>query len=73
MDEEKIEIIYNGIDIELSCFSEKDLNDVRNDYNLADKTILLFVGELMIPKGSDMVTTGIFAEVRKKHDVLLVV
>jgi glycosyltransferase involved in cell wall biosynthesis len=73
IDKEKIDVIYNGIDMNLSHFNEEDLNAVRNEYNLANKLIILFVGRVDDPRKGLPWLLQAFGEVRKKHDALLVV
>ena len=73
LDKEKITVIYNGIDMNLSHFTEEDLKAVRNKYNLGDKPIILFVGRVDDPrKGLDILLKA-FKQVLEQMDAVLLI
>jgi len=73
LDNGKIDVIYNGNDINLISFNESDLNTVRNNYHLLDKPIILFVGRVDDPrKGLDILLKA-FKQVLEQTDAILLV
>ena len=71
--EEKIEVIYNGVDSTLSNFDEQELEAVRNHYNLSNKPIILFVGRVDDPrKGLDFLLKA-FKQVLEQTDAILLI
>ncbi|MBA7599967.1 Phosphatidyl-myo-inositol mannosyltransferase [subsurface metagenome] len=70
---DKIEVVYNGIDLNGYTFTKEELKETKKQFNLTEKPIILFVGRVDDPrKGLDLLLKA-SKKVLKKFDAKLLV
>lgn len=73
VDPNKIEVIYNGIDLSSNSFTEYEISKVRNQLNLPKRPILLFVGRVDDPRKNLNFLLKSIKQVLENIDVTLLV
>jgi len=70
----KIEVVYNGIDLDGYTFPQEDLRETRKQLNLPEKPVILFVGRVDDPrKGLDLLLRAFKKVLERVEAILLVV
>jgi len=70
----KVEVVYNGIDLDGYAFTQKELRETKKQLNLPEKPIILFVGRVDDPrKGLDLLLRALKKVLERVGAVLLVV
>ncbi len=71
--QDKIHVVYNGIELEKAPFTEKELEETKKRFSIPDKPIILFVGRINDPrKGLDLLVEA-YTKVLEKIDATLLV
>ncbi|GAH04823.1 unnamed protein product, partial [marine sediment metagenome] len=71
---EKIDVVYNGINLDGYSFTEKELEEVKKELNLDEKPLLLFVGRVNDQrKGLDILLKAFKIALVKIDATLLIV
>ena len=70
----KVEVVYNGIDLDGYAFTQKELRETKKQLNLPEKPVILFVGRVDDPrKGLDLLLRALKKVLERVEAVLLVV
>jgi len=73
IDPEKINVIYNGIDLNDYSFTKEEITKTKNQLNLIDRPIILFVGRVDDPRKNLDLLLRSLRKVLEKIDVTLLV
>jgi len=70
---EKINVIYNGIELKEQTFTKQELEELKKQFNIPQEPVVLFVGRVADPrKGLDLLLKS-FKNVLEKIDSILLV
>jgi len=70
---DKIEVVYNGVNLDEYSFTQEELKKNRKQFNLPEKPIVLFVGRVDDPRKDLDLLVKAFEKVLEKVDAILLV